>query len=35
VIAPVEAVHKVITDDKVSPEMAGALRARNVEVVVV
>jgi DeoR family transcriptional regulator of aga operon len=35
VIAPVDSVHKVITDDKVPPEMAGALRARNVEVIVV
>ena len=35
VIARVEAVHKVITDSGVTPELVTALRARNVEVVIV
>jgi DeoR family transcriptional regulator of aga operon len=35
VIAKLDAVHKVITDSGASPEVLAALRARNVEVVVV
>lgn len=35
VIATLDAVHKVITDDKVSPEMVAALKARSIEVVIV
>jgi DeoR family transcriptional regulator of aga operon len=35
VIAPIDTVHKVITDDKVPPEMVAALKARGVEVVIV
>jgi DeoR family transcriptional regulator of aga operon len=35
VIAKLDAVHKVITDSGVSPEVLAALRARNVEVIVV
>ncbi|MFI5008303.1 MAG: DeoR/GlpR family DNA-binding transcription regulator [Solirubrobacterales bacterium] len=35
VIARIEVVHKVITDSGVTPEMVSALRARNVEVLVV
>jgi DeoR family transcriptional regulator of aga operon len=35
VIAKVDAVHKVITDSAVGPEVLAALRARNVEVIVV
>lgn len=35
VISRIEAVHKVITDSRVSPEMIAALRARGVEVVAV
>ena len=35
VIAPLDQVHKVITDDRVSPEMVAALKAHNVEVVIV
>jgi len=35
VIARVEAVHKVITDSGVTPEIVTALRARNVDVVIV
>jgi len=34
VIAPLDQVHKVITDDRVSPEMVAALKAHNVEVVI-
>jgi DeoR family transcriptional regulator of aga operon len=35
VIARLEEVHKVLTDDRVAPETVAALRARGVEVVVV
>ena len=35
VIAKLDAVHKVITDSGASPEVLSALRARNVEVIVV
>ena len=35
VIAKVDSVHKVITDSGVTPEMVAALRARNVEVLIV
>jgi DeoR family transcriptional regulator, aga operon transcriptional repressor len=35
VIATLDAVHKVITDDKADPEMVAALRARSIEVLVV
>jgi DeoR family transcriptional regulator of aga operon len=35
VIAKLDAVHKVITDDKVSPETVAALRARSIEVLIV
>ncbi len=35
VISRIEAVHKVITDSRASPEMIAALRARGVEVVAV
>ena len=35
VIAKLDAVHKVITDSGASPEALAALRARNVEVIVV
>jgi DeoR family transcriptional regulator of aga operon len=35
VIAPLDHVHKVITDDRVSPEMVAALKAHNVGVVIV
>jgi DeoR family transcriptional regulator of aga operon len=35
VIAPLESVHKVITNDEVPGEMAAALKAQNVEVIVV
>ena len=35
VIAKLDVVHKVITDSETSPEVLSALRARNVEVVVV
>jgi DeoR family transcriptional regulator of aga operon len=35
VIAKLDAVHKVITDSGASPEVLAALRARNVEVIVV
>ncbi|HEX7787396.1 MAG TPA: DeoR/GlpR transcriptional regulator, partial [Methylomirabilota bacterium] len=35
VIAKLDAVHKVITDSQTSPEALAALRARNVEVIVV
>lgn len=35
VIATLDQVHKVITDDRVSPEMVAALKAQNVEVVIV
>jgi DeoR family transcriptional regulator of aga operon len=35
VIARIEAVHKVITDSGATPEMVAALRARNVEVLIV
>jgi DeoR family transcriptional regulator of aga operon len=35
VISRIEAVHKVITDTGATPEMVAALRARNVEVLVV
>jgi DeoR family transcriptional regulator, aga operon transcriptional repressor len=35
VIAKVDAVHKVITDSRTSPEVLAALRARSVEVIVV
>jgi DeoR family transcriptional regulator of aga operon len=35
VIATLDAVHKVITDDKVDPEVVSALKARSIEVVVV
>ena len=35
VIAKMDAVHKVVTDSGVPPEMVTALRARNVEVVIV
>jgi DeoR family transcriptional regulator of aga operon len=34
-IAPVEAVHRVITDDALAPAMVAALKARSVEVVLV
>ena len=33
VIAKLDAVHKIITDDGVSPEMVAALRARSIEVI--
>jgi DeoR family transcriptional regulator, aga operon transcriptional repressor len=35
VIAPLDQVHKVITDDRVSAEMVAALKAHNVGVVIV
>jgi DeoR family transcriptional regulator of aga operon len=35
VIAPLDHVHKVITDDRVSAEMIAALKAHNIEVVIV
>jgi DeoR family transcriptional regulator of aga operon len=35
VIAPLDTVHKVITDDNVAPDMVAALKARNIEVVIV
>ncbi len=35
VIAKMDGVHKVVTDSGVPPEMVTALRARNVEVVIV
>jgi DeoR family transcriptional regulator of aga operon len=35
VIATLDAVHKVITDDKVDPETVAALRARSIEVLIV
>ena len=35
VIAKLDAVHKVITDDRVDPEVVAALRARSVDVIVV
>jgi DeoR family transcriptional regulator of aga operon len=35
VIAPLDQVHKVITDDGVSAEMVAAMKAHNVEVVIV
>jgi DeoR family transcriptional regulator, aga operon transcriptional repressor len=35
VIAKLDSVHKVITDDRVSPEMVAALQAHGVEVIVV
>jgi DeoR family transcriptional regulator, aga operon transcriptional repressor len=35
VIAPLDVVHKVITDDNVTPDMIAALKARAIEVVVV
>jgi len=35
VIAPIDTVHKVITDDKVAPEMVAVLKARGVEVLIV
>jgi DeoR family transcriptional regulator of aga operon len=35
VIAKLDAVHKVITDSTAAPEVIAALRARNVEVIVV
>ena len=35
VIAKLDAVHKVITDSGANPEMVAALRARNIEVIVV
>ena len=35
VIARIEVVHKVITDSGATPEMVAALRARNVEVLIV
>jgi len=35
VIAPLDQVHKVITDDRVSPEMVAALESHNIEVVIV
>ena len=35
VIAKLDGVHKVVTDDGVPPEMVAALRARSIEVVVV
>jgi DeoR family transcriptional regulator of aga operon len=35
VIAKLDGVHKVLTDDRVAPEMVAALRARSIEVVVV
>jgi DeoR family transcriptional regulator of aga operon len=35
VIAKLDGVHKVLTDDRVTPEMVAALRARSIEVVVV
>jgi DeoR family transcriptional regulator of aga operon len=35
VIAALDQVHKVITDDNVSPEMVAALKARNIEVIIV
>jgi DeoR family transcriptional regulator of aga operon len=33
VIAKIDSVHKIITDDGVSPETAAGLRARSIEVV--
>jgi DeoR family transcriptional regulator, aga operon transcriptional repressor len=35
VIAKLDAVHKVITDSGANPEVLAALRARNIEVIVV
>jgi DeoR family transcriptional regulator of aga operon len=35
VIARIEVAHKVITDSGATPEMVTALRARNVEVLIV
>jgi DeoR family transcriptional regulator of aga operon len=35
VITTLDQVHKVITDDNVSPEMVAALKARNIEVIIV
>jgi len=35
VIAKLDSVHKVITDDRVSPAVVAALRARSVEVILV
>ena len=35
VIAPLDQVHKVITDDRASREMVEALKAQNIVVVVV
>ena len=35
VIATLDAVHKVITDDKVDPKLAAALEARSIEVLIV
>jgi DeoR family transcriptional regulator of aga operon len=35
VITALDQVHKVITDDNVSPEMVAALKARNIEVIIV
>src|SRR6187455_1792369 len=35
VIAGLDTVHKVITDDRVSPEMVAALESHNIEVVIV
>jgi DeoR/GlpR family transcriptional regulator of sugar metabolism len=35
VIAPVEKIHKLITDKSASPEVVDALRARGVEVILV
>ena len=35
VIAKLDGVHKVLTDDRVSPDMVAALRARSIEVIVV
>lgn len=35
VIAKLETVHKVITDDKIPPEVVAALKARSIEVVIV
>jgi DeoR family transcriptional regulator, aga operon transcriptional repressor len=35
VIAKLDAVHKLITDSGANPEVLAALRARNIEVIVV
>jgi DeoR/GlpR family transcriptional regulator of sugar metabolism len=34
-IAPLDAVHKIITDDGLAPAMVAALKARSIEVILV